>query len=70
MNKLNVSIVLINIILIFAKKTTLNYVFKIKQQTTTPQDNILRCCHKLSYLVKPTLYHNWCPFEFSDGFVE
>ena len=45
-------------------------VFKIKKQTKAPQDNILRCCYKLSYLVKPTLYHNWCPFEFSDGFVE
>ena len=70
MNKLNMSITFINIILILLKMSTSSSVFKIKQQTKTPQDNILRCCHKLSYLVKPTLYHNWCPFEFSDGFVE
>ena len=70
MNKLNMSIVFINIILIFIEKGSLKLSFKIKKQTKAPQDNILRCCYKLSYLVKPTLYHNWCPFEFSDGFVE
>ena len=70
MNKLNMSIVFINIILIFIEKGSLKLSFKIKQQTKAPQDNILRCCYILNYFVKPTLYHNWCPFEFSDGFVE
>ena len=70
MNKLNMSITFINIILILLKMATSSSVFKIKQQTKAPQDNILRCCYILNYFVKPTLYHNWCPFEFSDGFVE
>jgi len=47
MNKLSVSIVFVNIILILIEEGNLKLSFKIKQQTKTPQDNTLRCWYKL-----------------------